>query len=201
MLDAASPHHLNRLCGVIAACAVLSLTADASAQPSAWAYVGGGALAWQGGDVPDIIMSPTLVIDAGIGTEPIGPVIVGGVFRLQPVIGEGSDMALSLRLATSGFQSGWIGGAIDVGGYARLWGPRSAGVYGQAILGGPFGLQLAVQGMYGGNATYGIGGSLGIDFVRLTISREHLLDWWPNPHPYQRKETTAAVASAIPWWL
>ena len=38
-------------------------------------------------------------------------------------------------------------------------------------------------GTVGSNDSFGFGGTLGLDLVRLTVSRQHLLEWWPNPRP------------------
>ncbi len=186
---------------LLAACACTFAAAEASAQPTAWAYVGGGALAWQGGNRDELELDPTLVIDAGIGSEPLGPFILGGVYRFQPVFGEGIDMSLAARVATTGFQSSYFGVALDLGGYARFWGPTSGGFYGQAVLGGPLGFQLSFQGMVGGNDTFGFGGSAGIDFVRLAISRDYLQQWWPNPRPYNPDTPKTTARKKVPWWL
>ena len=60
------------------------------------------------------------------------------------------------RFANQGFQKGWFGFAVDLGAYQRFWGIGSTGFSGQAVLGGPFGLQLAALGMVGTNSNIGI---------------------------------------------
>jgi hypothetical protein len=161
----------------------LSWSAEGRADVTGWLHTGGGVLGWQGGPEGELTASALMTADLGVGTTPRAPFIVGGVFRVMPVFAEGVDLALSARFATAGFQSDVIGFAFDAGGYYRYWGAESGGFIGQAILGGPFGLQLTAIGMGGSNDTFGFGGTLGIDFVRLTIGRRHFTEWWPNIEP------------------
>jgi hypothetical protein len=160
--------------------------AEAAADASAWFHSGGGVLAWKGGPEDsdtgaDIQLSPALAFDLGVGTSEQAPFIFGGYFKLQPILGHGTDVAVMARFATLGFQQDWIGVAFDAGLLQRWWGPESTGFLGQAVLGLPLGLQLTAMGTGGSNSTFGFGGTLGLDLVRLTVSRKNLLDWWPNP--------------------
>jgi hypothetical protein len=169
-----------------AAFAVITLGhAAAHAEVTGWMHLGGGAMGWKGGD-RKLGLAPTMAIDAGVGTGPLGPVRVGGIFRVMPVFGEGADLSLMARLCTNGFMEDWFGFAFDVGPYQRWWSPDSTGVVGQITLGMPIGFQLSALGSYGTNDSYGFGGVLGIDLARLTTHRKHLLDWWPNPRPSER---------------
>lgn len=172
--------------GACGAAAVLLWTTGATAEPTAWAQLGGGATYWQMASSEDYELSPSMSIDAGLGSDGTAPFIVGGLFRLQPIIGHGTDVSWLVRGATQGFQSGWFGFAVDAGPYVRGWGDGSAGIMGQGLLGGPFGLQLAVLGGYGSNEAATFGVTLGLDLARLTVHRQHLLDWWPNPRPVDR---------------
>jgi hypothetical protein len=167
----------------LVASAITFTAAGAHAQISGWTHVSGGAMGWRSGAEDPIALSPIMTIDAGVGSSFDEPFLLGGVFRVQPVFGHGVDLALLVRGATRGFQTDWVGIAIDLGAYQRLWDNNSTGFLGQAILGGPLGLQLAGFGSVGSHDTFGFGGTLGIDFARMVVYREHLLDWWPNHRP------------------
>jgi len=163
--------------------AAMLVCGDAAADATGWIHAGSGVLAWQGGDADQLELSPALAFDMGVGTSDRADYIFGGYFRVQPIIGHGTDLALFARFATSAFQTDAIGFALDAGAYQRWWGTESTGFIGQGVIGGPLGLQLALIGTVGSHDTFGFGGILGIDLARLTIYRQHLLDWWPNPRP------------------
>ena len=170
------------LIGLGIACASFALPAAAWADASAWAYAGGGALLLKEGTqalTPRAAMS----FEYGMGTNPDGKFIIGGLFRLTPVIDLGPDMAICIRAATHGFQASKFGAAIDVGYFQRLWGSYSSGVTGTFTIGFPLGFSLSLHGIYATNETVGFGAMVGIDFLRLTIYRQVLLDTWPNPSP------------------
>lgn len=163
---------------------------SAQAEPNnSWIHLGGGVLVDKHGEVDglgqdiDPRLTSLMQIDLGMGTEAIGPVIFGGLFRVQPVFEHGADLALLGRVATTGFQTSTIGVAFDAGLYQRWWGYDSTGFLGEVVLGGPLGLQLSAMGSVGTHSTWGFGSALGIDLARLTVHRDHLLDWWPNPKP------------------
>lgn len=158
---------------------------DAHADVSAWAHVSGGAMGWKMGPEGELSGSAIMAIDAGMGTSPDSPFIFGGYFKVMPVFDQGVDLAWMGRFATSSFQTDLIGFALDAGLLQRWWGSESTGFLGQAVLGLPLGFQLGAFGTGGSNDTYGFGGTLGLDLVRLTVDRKHLLDWWPNPRPAQ----------------
>ncbi len=169
--------------------AVTSLTAGLTTSPAqaepanGWLHLGGGALVTKHGADVDPELASTMLIDMGLGTEAHGPFIFGGLFRIQPVFEHGVDLALMARAATTSFQTSYIGFALDAGAYQRWWGLDSTGFIGQGVLGGPFGLQLSVMASVGTRDSWGVGTALGIDLARLTVHRDHLLDWWPNPKP------------------
>jgi hypothetical protein len=176
---------------LLAAAVVLLVGAEARADATAWAHIGGGAIGWKEGSVEDYEVAPIMPIDLGVGIDDRAPLGLGGVFRIQPVIGEGTDLALMARIATPGFQSSWFGLAVDLGGYHRFWANDSNGFIGQAIVGFPLGLQLAALGTVGSDDASGFGATLGLDFARLTVHRRHLLNWWPNPRPSDSIGTAA----------
>jgi len=146
----------------------------------------GGAYAFKHSD-DEFTTQGAMAIDAGVGTSPDGAFILGGLFRLTPVFQQGVDLALVTRAATRGFQTGPFGVALDVGAYARPWGPGSLGFQGGLVLGGPLGLQLSGQGMVGTEDALSFGAFLGVDFLRLVLFREDLTDWWTNPLPPQER--------------
>lgn len=129
---------------------------------------------------------PVMSFDLGVGTTPEAAVILGGLFRLTPLFGEGSDLALTLRGATRGFQAGTFGVALDAGAYQRFWGAGSQGFVGGATLGLPLAIQIGVQAHVGTDDAFGVAALAGVDLVRLTIYRQSLLEWWPNPRPAPR---------------
>ena len=156
---------------------------EAHAEASAWASVGAGAVGFkQKGE--DFAVRSTLVFDAGVGTSPTNSFIFGGLFRISPIIGAGTDLSIVLRGATRGFQTGPFGIAIDAGPYLRTWGsdplPTAGGV-GGIVFGGPLGTQLSINGSGGMHDSFAVTASLGLDLLRLTVYRQSLLDWWPNP--------------------
>ncbi len=168
--------------GLALGAGLLVAPSAAWADASAWAYAGGGAFLLKEGTealTPRAAMS----FDFGMGTNPDGKFIVGGLFRLTPVFGLGPDMAVMARAATHGFQASRFGAAIDVGYFQRLHGSYSSGVTGSLTIGFPLGFSLAMHGVYGTNDTLGFGAIAGIDFLRLTVYRQVLLDKWPNPSP------------------
>jgi hypothetical protein len=181
------------LVGVLASLAGLAVAAPARADASAWAFVGGGALGWKQSRDLQINPTGTMIVDGGVGTTPDGPVIVGGLFRFQPVMPHaGVDFSLLIRVATHGFQAGSWGVAFDVGGFARPWGYGSVGFAGSASLGMPLGVTLLLQTEVGTDKAISFGAVAGIDLLRLTVYRQTLLKWWQNPSPAWSK--TASVA-------
>lgn len=190
----AAPHRWYAR-GIAVACALVCLGAarEASADSTAWVFAGGGATGWKQGE-GSLAVNGALSFDVGAGTSPDRPFIFGGIFRLSPILGEGVDVGLLARVATHGFQGGDFGLALDAGGYARGWGDGSTGFAGSLTLGGPIGLQLGVHVSVGTNDAFGLGAVVGIDLLRLTVYRQTLLDWWPNPR-VPGKQTASAATS------
>jgi hypothetical protein len=190
----------------------LSLTAltvgsKAHADTSAWMFAGAGALGVRPAKPCPSPPSPTdpkcepasftatsaLTFDMGIGTTPDGPVIVGGLLRVQPLLGNWTDLAILARAATHGFQASAFGLAVDAGVFARFWGEKCAGFMGELTLGAPLGFQLSIQAMVGTKSTLGFGAVAGIDLLRLTLYRQTMLDHWQNPSPAWKR-----LAKALP---
>jgi hypothetical protein len=170
---------------VLGALAALAATAPARADVSSWAYVGGGMTSFKQHKL-ELKTDPTLAIETGVGTAPRHPLVVGGMFKLQALFGDGADLGLSLRLATRGFVTGNFGLALDVGPYQRFWGEGSTGGQASLVLGAPWGITLTLGGGVGSNDARQFGATLGVDFARLTVYRLAGENWFPNPHPAWR---------------
>lgn len=160
----------------------------ARADVASWVYVGGGlATVEQRGLERQV--DPMIAIDAGMGSTPKNLLVVGGMLKLQTLLGDGTDLGLSLRLATRGFVTGGFGLALDAGPYQRFWGEGSTGGQAALVLGAPWGITLSVGGGLGSNDAHHLGATLGLDFARLTVHRLAGQNWFPNPHPaYRPKE-------------
>ena len=88
-----------------------------------------------------------MIIDGGVGTSPDGRIIIGGLFRFQPVFNFnayniGVDLSVLARLCTHGFQTGDWGFAVDAGGLRQPWGSESVGFTGSISLGMPLGVTV-----------------------------------------------------------
>jgi hypothetical protein len=168
--------------------AALAYTAPARADVSSWAYVGSGpsSLEQQG---LDRHVDPTLAIETGLGTPPTSTLVVGGLFKLSALFGDGADLGLALRVANRSFVTGGFGLALDAGPYQRFWGDGSSGGQAALVLGAPWGITLSVGGGIGTNDARMFGATLGLDFARLTVYRLAGENWFQNPHPaYRPKE-------------
>ena len=173
------------IASLLGVCCALAWAGRARADVSSWAYVGSGASAFeQRGQ--KLKVDPALAIEAGMGTAPSHPIVVGGLVKFQTLFGDGTDLGLSLRLASQSFVVGRFGLALDVGGYRRFWGEGSSGGQAALVLGGPWGLTLSVGGGVGSNDARQFGATLGIDFARLTVYRLSGENWFPNPRPAYR---------------
>jgi len=162
---------------------VLAIAAPALADASAWVFVGGGALSWTQAESPGYSPRSTMTIDVGAGTDPRASFIFGGLFRIQPIFTQGTDLSLLARFCNRSFQAGTWGFAIDAGGFARTWGVVTAGFSGSASLGLPLGFQLTGMTEIGLDHAYSFGVVAGIDVLRLTLYRQILKNWWQNPSP------------------
>lgn len=172
---------------------VLAFAGSARADVSSWLFVGAGPSRVRL-NRQQAIYPLSLQFDAGLGSPPSGALAVGGLLRLQPYIGHGSDVALLMRTSTRGFNNGNWGGALDLGGYERWWGPGSAGATASLVLGGPWGLTLSIDGTLGSNDGQSVGVLLGVDLARLTVYRGSGLNWWQNPFPVGGPEASVAEA-------
>jgi len=176
---------VSSVVGLASALGVTLFAQSAHADASAWVSVNGGTAVYSM-DGGDVVARGMMAFDAGVGTSPTAPFLVGGIFRVAPIIEDGVDVYFLARGATGGFQTGDFGVAVDLGGYLRSFGPESSptpsgGFAGSVVIGAPLGLQLTLSGQVGTVATYGGSATLGIDLLRLTVYRQSLTEWWPNP--------------------
>ncbi len=181
--------------------AALSWAAPARADLSSWLFAGGGAMSWsQGGADP--ALNGAISLDLGVGTSPDARFIFGGLVRTTTLLDSGTDLAMLARGATWGFQAGRFGVALDAGAYTRFWGGKSLGFTGAVNLGVPLGITLSLQGSVGSKDASSFGAVAGIDLLRLTVYRQSLLDYWPNPSPAQetRRDARASRASRPVRW-
>lgn len=158
----------------------------ARADVSSWVFVGGGASVLEQHALSARTV-PSMRLHFGMGSDPSRSFIVGGLFSLEPQFGYGSDLALSVRTATHGYVNGNFGLALDLGGYERFWGERSAGGTGTLWLGAPWGIALGAGASVGSHDAHGFSAILGIDFARLTVYRSGGTSWFMNPFPIDRR--------------
>lgn len=192
---------LSALLAVGSSLAALAVATPARADVSAWAFLGGGTLGWKQGDASTktvgndgtLGLNGTMTIEAGAGTSSEGRVIVGGLFRVQPIFKHGTDLAWLFRVCSPGFQAADWGFAVDVGPYLRPWQQLSGGFAGTVSLGLPLGFTIAAQTEVGTNKALSFGAVAGIDFLRLTVYRKTLLNWWQNPAPEWLKPRAATA--------
>jgi hypothetical protein len=182
-----SPRPSSRIAFLAAVTVALSAV-PARADVSSWLFAGGGASALYrphlSGDT-----AAAMQFDAGMGSSPAAAIAVGGLVRMQTRIGDGSDFGLFVRTATGGFVRGNWGGAIDLGGYERWWGPASApGYAGSLVLGGPWGLTLSLNAARDTKDANTFTAVFGIDLARLSVYRTSGLGWMPNPFPTPPRE-------------
>jgi hypothetical protein len=182
--------------------AALLACGEARADVSSWFAVGGGGSTQlqEGAATRNIV--PALTYSVGVGSSPLAPFVLGGLFRGTTMFGLGTDVGAALRASTGGFARGDWGLALDAGVLWRSW---SGGTYGdwplQVILtgGAPWGFQLGVGAQFwnitGGTSAQGFLAVLELDLLRLTVNRQGATErWWPNPNPAGGHRETALLA-------
>ena len=184
-----SPARTERRLFTFLPCALTLLLGarSAHADVSSWAFVGGGVSRLEQNALSARTVS-SMRLQAGLGTDPSHPFVLGGLLSLEPHFGYGSDLALSLRSATRGYVNGGFGLALDLGGYERFWGQGSAGGTSTLWLGAPWGISLGAGGSFGSHDAHGYSAILGIDFARLTVYRNTGTSWFMNPFPADRSK-------------
>lgn len=172
---------------ILGALALLAHAGTARADVSSWIYVGGGAASVKQQGLQRTT-DGALAIETGIGSPPSGALVVGGMFKVLTLFGDGADLGLSVRVANRSFVTGNFGLALDVGPYQRFWGEGSTGGQAALVLGAPWGVTLSVLGGLGSHDAQHFGATLGLDFARLTVYRLAGENWFSNPHPAWRPE-------------
>ena len=160
-------------------------TRSARADVSSWAFVGGGVSQLHQQALSSRAVG-SMRVQFGLGTDPSHPLVLGGLFSLEPNFGYGSDLGLLVRGATRGYVNGGFGLALDAGPYERFWGQRSVGGEGMLWFGAPWGMSLGLGGSLGSHDANGFSAIFGIDFARLTVYRTSGTSWFPNPFPAYR---------------
>ena len=175
---------LRRILAAASLTAPLLAAAPAHADVSSWANASAGPSFIDDGT--DTMTQGAISLQAGMGSSPANPFVVGGLFHLETHFQRGTDIGLLARFATQGYVLGRWGLAVDLGGYERFWGVGSAGGLGALVLGAPWGITLRGEAGAGTNDARMVGVVLGVDFARLTVFRSSGEDWFPNPFPAYR---------------
>lgn len=165
---------------------------SARADVSSWLSAGGGYSA-QRNDARDAYdRAAAMSFALGVGSSPLGAVVVGGLVRSTTYFSLGTDLNLSARVASGGFARGQWGAALDFGPTWRTW--KGGDAYGRfplqgmLVLGAPWGVQLGLGADFWNLAAppsaRGAFALLEIDLLRLTVMRQGATDrWWENPSP------------------
>ncbi len=177
---------------VAAVSGAISLPADARADVSSWLTAGAGYGYAYGAERGAYDRATAFSVSVGVGTTPLRSVVVGGLVRTTTYFTLGTDVDLSLRIATGAFARGQWGLALDVGPGWRSWqGATNYGhfpLHAMIVAGGPWGMQLGVGANFfnldSGPSARGAVALFEIDFLRLTAMRQGATDrWWENPSP------------------
>ena len=179
--------------------AAILVARDSDADVTSWLAVGSGGALERNRASATRDFVPTLTYSIGVGSTPVAPVVVGGLFRGTTLLGLGTDLGVSVRASTGGFARGNWGVAIDGGALWRWW---RSGSYGQwplqamLTLGCPWGLQVGIgadlSSVSGGTPAQGFFAMIELDLLRLTLMRQGASErWWPNPNPAGGHQTTA----------
>jgi hypothetical protein len=172
--------------------ASLARAPSVRAEPSTWFYAGAGAseLNFRPEETPVLLQFET-----GLGSPAKHGVVVGGLFQFHGYLANGADLGAALRLTHKSFVLGDWGMGLDLGFYQRWWGGDSTGGSARLVLGAPLGITASVGGTLGSNDHRVVSATLGIDFARLTVHRNSLLDWWSNPFPPDTGDEAASFSA------
>jgi hypothetical protein len=176
---------------VLAAAGLASRGHDARADVTSWLALGGGGATQLNRPDGTYDRAAAMTYSMGVGSSPLGAIVLGGLLRGTTMFGLGTDVGLALRATTGGFARGDWGVALDAGALWRSWGSSTHGDWPlQAVLTGgfPWGFQVAVGAevwsISGGTQAQGFFAALELDFLRLTLMRQGASErWWPNPAP------------------
>ncbi len=169
--------YLSLGCGL----AVLCASPVASADVSSWVFVGGGAAELRLSEGGEAVNPVALQLDAGFGSAPTGPIVVGFAAKTWTFLDHGTDLGLALRLTTGGYSRGTWGLALDLGATQRFWGETSKTLPSTSLsLGLPWGLVLAATAASDFDNAQSVVLTLGFDWARLTVHRTSGDSWWRN---------------------
>lgn len=164
-------------CGAAVVCA----TSVAFADVSSWVYVGGGAADLQLQNGSSGSVNPfALQLDAGFGTAPTSPLVVGFAAKTLTFFEHGTDLGLALRLTTAGYSLGDWGLALDLGGTQRFWGETTTLASTSLTFGLPWGVNLAATAASNFGASQSLVLTVGFDWARFTVHRTAGESWWRN---------------------
>ena len=177
---------------VLGACILhTSWASHARADVSSWLSAGGGYGIKRDGVSGATGRAAAMSFALGVGSDPLAPVVIGGLVRSTTYFSLGTDLSFAIRGATGGFARGQWGLAVDLGPMWRTWGDGAYArfpLHGMLIAGAPWGLQLGVGAevwnLAGEPHARGAVALLEIDLLRLTVMRQGATDrWWENPSP------------------
>jgi hypothetical protein len=161
---------------------VVCASSVACADVSSWVYVGAGAADLKLESSAKGSVNPfALQLDAGFGTTPTNPLVIGFAAKTLTFIDHGTDLGLALRLTTPGYSRGDWGLALDLGGTQRFWGQTTTTLASTSLTFGlPWGVNLAATAGsdFGDNQSLVL--TLGFDWARLTVHRTAGDAWWRN---------------------
>jgi len=172
--------------GIVLGC--LALSRPVAAEPSTWMYLGAGPAELERDETD---RSTLIQVETGLGSPAKFGLVFGGLFQLHGYLEHGIDLGAALRTTHEGFVLGSWGVALDLGFYQRWWGGDSTGGSARLVLGAPLGITASLGGALGTNDHRTLSATVGIDFARLTVHRDALLNWWTNPFPPEGSEELA----------
>lgn len=180
---------LLSICALTPAACILHAS-TARADVSSWLSAGAGYGLQRSESTGNFDRAAAASFAIGVGTDPNGSLVVGGMLRSTTYFTLGTDLGVGARVATGSFARGQWGVALDVGPKWRTW-SADYGRFplgGMIFLGAPWGVQLGVGGEFlnlrDDAGARGLVAVIEIDFLRLTVMRRGATDhYWENPSP------------------
>jgi hypothetical protein len=171
--------------------ALTTLAPIARADLTSWLSLGGGYSISYDGVTGYYAHTGAFSGTIGVGSTPISPIVVGGVFRVTTRFDLGTDVGVMARVTSGSFSRGDWGIGLDLGPSMRWWGSGDYGRYplqAALLLGAPWGLQLSlgvdIVNLGGDPPSRGGFAILEFDLLRFTLMRQGSTDrWWTNPSP------------------